>query len=197
MLARLLASLAHLFIGAYPRWQGSRPEPRQRVYFANHTSHVDTVALWAALPPPLRARTRPVAARDYWGHGPRNVLARRAFNAVLIERDRDKVEGYPLQPLYDALDAGDSLIIFPEGTRNAEILPQAFKSGLFHLARRYPHVEFIAVYLDNARRCLPKGSLMPVPLICTVRFGAPVVMAADEDKDVFLQRARDAVVALA
>ena len=197
MLARLLASLAHLFIGAYPRWQGSRPEPRQRVYFANHTSHVDTVALWAALPPPLRARTRPVAARDYWGHGPRNVLARRAFNAVLIERDRDKVEGYPLQPLYDALDAGDSLIIFPEGTRNAEILPQAFKSGLFHLARRYPHVEFIAVYLDNARRCLPKGSLMPVPLICTVRFGAPVVMAVDEDKDFFLQRARDAVVALA
>lgn len=197
MLARLLASLAHLFIGAYPRWQGSRPEPRQRVYFANHTSHVDTVALWAALPPPLRARTRPVAARDYWGHGPRNVLARRAFNAVLIERDRDKVEGDPLQPLYDALDAGDSLIIFPEGTRNAEILPQAFKSGLFHLARRYPHVEFIAVYLDNARRCLPKGSLMPVPLICTVRFGAPVVMATDEDKEVFLQRARDAVVALA
>lgn len=197
MLARGLATLAHLFIGAYPRWQGSRPEPRQRVYFANHSSHVDTVALWAALPPPLRARTRPVAARDYWGHGLRNVLARRAFNAVLIERDRDKVEGDPLQPLYDALDAGDSLIIFPEGTRNAEILPQAFKSGLFHLARRYPHVEFIAVYLDNARRCLPKGSLMPVPLICTVRFGAPVQMAADEDKESFLQRARDAVVALA
>lgn len=197
MLARLLATLAHLFIGAYPRWQGCRPEPRQRVYFANHTSHVDTVALWAALPPPLRARTRPVAARDYWGHGPRNVLARRAFNAVLIERDRDKVQGDPLQPLHDALDAGDSLILFPEGTRNADILPQPFKSGLFHLARRYPHVEFIAVYLDNARRCLPKGSLMPVPLICTVRFGAPVQLAADEDKDAFLQRARDAVVALA
>lgn len=197
MLARGLATLAHLFIGAYPRWQGSRPEPRQRVYFANHTSHVDTVALWAALPPPLRARTRPVAARDYWGHGPRNVLARRAFNAVLIERDRDKVQGDPLQPLYDALDAGDSLIIFPEGTRNAEILPQPFKSGLFHLASRYPQVEFIAVYLDNARRCLPKGSLMPVPLICTVRFGAPVALAADEAKESFLQRARDAVVALA
>ena len=197
MLARSLATLAHVFIGAYPRWQGSRPEPRQRVYFANHTSHVDTVALWAALPPPLRARTRPVAARDYWGHGPRNVLARRGFNAVLIERDRDKVEGDPLQPLYDALDAGDSLIIFPEGTRNAEILPQPFKSGLFHLARRHPQVEFIAVYLDNARRCLPKGSLMPVPLICTVRFGAPVTLAVDEEKESFLQRARDAVVALA
>ena len=102
-----------------------------------------------------------------------------------------------LEPLYQALDAGDSLILFPEGTRNHDIHPQAFKSGLFHLARRYPQVEFIAVYLDNARRCLPKGSLVPVPLVCTVRFGAPIALRPDEEKDAFLERARAAVVALA
>lgn len=197
MLPGLLAGVAHLFIGAYPRWQGSRPDARQRVYFANHTSHVDTVALWAALPPALRAHTRPVAARDYWGSGPRSVLAHRAFNAVLIDRHREHADVDPLQPLYEALDAGDSLVLFPEGTRHHDPLPQAFKSGLFHLAHRYPHVEFIAVYLDNARRCLPKGSLVPVPLICTVRFGAPVHWQEGEDKAQFLARARDAVVALA
>lgn len=197
MLSRLLAALAHLFIGAYPRWLGSGPKPCQRVYFANHTSHLDTVALWAALPSRLRAHTRPVAARDYWGHGPRSVLANRGFHAVLIERQRERCEGDPLQPLYDALDAGDSLIIFPEGTRNHDPLPQSFKSGLFHLAQRYPQVEFIAVYLDNARRCLPKGSLFPVPLVCTVRFGTPVALQAGESKQVFLDRARQAVVALA
>ncbi len=197
MLPRVLAGLAHLFIGAYPRWQGSRPDARQRVYFANHTSHVDTVALWAALPPALRAHTRPVAARDYWGSGPRSVLAHRAFNAVLIDRQREQADVDPLQPLYDALDAGDSLILFPEGTRHHDPLPQPFKSGLFHLAQRYPQVEFIAVYLDNARRCLPKGSLVPVPLICTVRFGAPVPWREGEAKAQFLERARDAVVALA
>jgi len=197
MASRLLAGLAHLFFGAYPRWQGSRPEPRQRIYFANHASHIDTVALWAALPPVLRARTRPVAARDYWGHGPRRWLARHGFNAVLIDRQRATPDQDLLEPLYQALDAGDSLILFPEGTRNHDIHPQAFKSGLFHLARRYPQVEFIAVYLDNARRCLPKGSLVPVPLVCTVRFGAPVALRPDEEKDAFLERARAAVVALA
>lgn len=195
--SRLLAGLAHLFFGAYPRWQGSRPEPRQRIYFANHASHIDTVALWAALPPALRTRTRPVAARDYWGHGPRRWLARHGFNAVLIDRQRATPDQDLLEPLYQALDAGDSLILFPEGTRNHDIHPQAFKSGLFHLARRYPQAEFIAVYLDNARRCLPKGSLVPVPLVCTVRFGAPVALRPDEEKDAFLERARAAVVALA
>ncbi|KAF1719398.1 lysophospholipid acyltransferase family protein [Pseudoxanthomonas wuyuanensis] len=197
MLSRLLAATVKLFIGAYPRWRGSQPSPAQRIYFANHGSHLDTVALWSALPPPLRRHTRPVAARDYWGNGLREIVARRGFNAVLIERDRDKCDGDALQPLYDALDAGDSLILFPEGTRNHEPLPQPFKSGLFHLARRYPQVELIAVYLDNTRRCLPKGSPVPVPLVCTVRFGAPVALRPDEDKAAFLQRAWQAVADLA
>ncbi|MET0655890.1 MAG: lysophospholipid acyltransferase family protein, partial [Pseudoxanthomonas sp.] len=171
MFSRLLAFFVRIFLGAYPRWAGSRPIGSQRIYFANHASHVDTVALWAALPPRLRRRTRPVAARDYWGSGIRNFVARNGFNAVLIERNRDQCQGDPLQPLYDALAAGQSLILFPEGTRNSEAQLLPFKSGLFHLATRFPDVELIPVYLDNARRSMPKGSLLPVPLICTVRFG--------------------------
>lgn len=197
MLSRLLVAAVKLFIGAYPRWIGSQPQDIQRIYFANHSSHLDTVALWAALPPALRGHTRPVAARDYWSRGLRRTVADRGFNAVLIERDRDKCDGDPLQPLFDALDAGDSLILFPEGTRNHDELPQPFKSGLFHLARRYPQVELVAVYLDNARRALPKGSLVPVPLVCTVRFGPAVALRPGEDKERFLERARQAVVDLA
>ena len=197
MFSRLLVALVKVFIGAYPRWAGSQPTRAQRIYFANHSSHLDTLALWSALPATLRQRTRPVAARDYWSHGIRKFIADKGFNAVLIERDRDKCEGDPLQPLYDALDAGDCLILFPEGTRNQEPLPLPFKSGLFHLAQRYPRVELIAVYLDNARRAMPKGSLVPVPLICTVRFGAPLGRVDGEDKARFLQRARQAVVELA
>lgn len=198
MISRLLATLSKALIGAYPRWIGSRPEDRQRIYFANHASHLDTVALWSALPPALRRKTRPVAARDYWGGGGiKRLIAGPGLNAVLIDRHREQADGDPLQPVYDALDAGDSLILFPEGTRNTETTMLPFKSGLYHLAQRHPQVELVPVYLDNARRSMPKGSLLPVPLICTVRFGAPLSAQDGEDKAGFLHRARDAVQALA
>ena len=197
MFSRLLVFFVQLFLGAYSRWAGSEPTLRQRIYFANHSSHVDTVALWSALPPRLRKRTRPVAARDYWGTGIRHFVATQGFNAVLIERHREQCEGDPLQPLYDALAAGESLILFPEGTRNSEPQPLPFKSGLFHLSTRFPEVELIPVYLDNARRSMPKGSLLPVPLICTVRFGPALPSLPGETKEAFLERARNAVVALA
>ncbi len=197
MLARLLVGIVRLLVGAYPQWIGSQPVATRRVYFANHASHLDTMALWAALPPMLRRNTRPVAAKDYWSRGVRALIAKRGLNAVLIDRQRGTSEGDPLEPLHTALEAGDSLILFPEGTRNAEATLLPFKSGLYHLAERHPEVEFVAVYLDNARRSLPKGSLLPVPLICTVRFGAPVQLAAGETKAAFLERARNAVMELA
>jgi 1-acyl-sn-glycerol-3-phosphate acyltransferase len=143
------------------------------LYFANHTSHIDTVALWSALPPDLRTRTRTAAAADYWGANVlKRTIALNALNAVLIDRKRADPAADPLQPLYEVMETGQSLIIFPEGTRMPQALPGPFKSGLFHLARRFPDVELIPVYLDNLHRSLPKGTLFPVPLICTVRCSA-------------------------
>jgi len=196
--SRVLVAVTRLLVGAHGRWVHSRPTAAQRIYFANHASHLDTLALWAALPPVLRDRTRPVAARDYWGRGGlRGFIAGHGFRAVYIERDRSRCEGDPLQPLCDALDAGDSLILFPEGTRSAEPLPRPFKAGLYHLARRYPSLELVAVYLDTLHRAMPKGSLLPVPLTCSVRFGRALALAAGETRDDFLERARAAVVELA
>jgi 1-acyl-sn-glycerol-3-phosphate acyltransferase len=196
--ARLLVGLVRLLVGAHGRWLGCEPKPVQRIYFANHSSHLDTLALWAALPPLLRQRTRPVAARDYWGKGGlRGFIAEHGFRAVYIERDRERREGDPLEPLCAALAAGDSLILFPEGTRSPDPLPQPFKAGLYHLARRHPQAELVAVYLDTLHRAMPKGSLLPVPLTCMVRFGRALRLAEGEDKESFLQRAHAAVVELA
>jgi 1-acyl-sn-glycerol-3-phosphate acyltransferase len=198
VIARLLVALVKLLVGAYPRWLGSAPSAAQRIYFANHGSHLDTVTLWAALPPDLRRHTRPVAARDYWGGGGlKGLIAGRGLNVVLIDRQRANPDDDPLAPVDAALANGDSLILFPEGTRRDEALPGPFKSGLFHLAQRHPAVELVPVYLDNARRCLPKGSLVPVPLICTARFGRVLAPVADQDKDAFLEAARAAVGELA
>jgi 1-acyl-sn-glycerol-3-phosphate acyltransferase len=190
--------LVRLLVGAYPRWLGSAPTATQRIYFANHTSHMDTIVLWAALPSSLRANTRPVAAKDYWDKpGIRGQIAREELNVVMVDRSRDDPNADPLEPLRDALEHGFSLIIFPEGTRAAQSRPGPFKSGLYHLANEFPQVELIPVYIENLHRSMPKGAIVPVPIICTVRFGAPLGRRAGEDKDAFLARARDAVIELA
>lgn len=192
----LLVGVVKLLVGAYGRWVGAAPTAAQRIYFANHTSHIDTLAIWSALPRALRRRTRPVAARDYWGKGVRNYVATRALGAVLIDRARENAEVDPLEPLRASLRAGDSLIIFPEGTRGASAIPARFRSGLFRLAGEFPDVELVPVYLDNLHRTLPKGAALPVPMVCTVRFGTPLALAAGESRDVFLERAREAVIVL-
>jgi 1-acyl-sn-glycerol-3-phosphate acyltransferase len=196
MIGAIIIGITRFLVGGTGVWIGCEPSARQRIYFANHSSHLDTILLWAAMPPDLRRRVRPVAAADYWGKGKlRRYIALRVLNAVLV--DRQTRSSNPLEPLQEALRAGDSLIIFPEGTRRLEPVPAAFKSGLYHLAREFPEVELVPVYLDNLRRAFPKGSLVPVPISCVARFGCPTKLEKGELKPAFLARTRAAVEALA
>ena len=196
-LAYLLAGLARLITGAQGHWKGVAPRSDQRIYFANHQSHLDWVLIWAALPVDLRRRTRPIAASDYWRATPlKHWLTREVFRAVYVDRERKEGKADPLAPLAEALETGDSLVIFPEGTRSNLGLPQPFKSGLFHLARKFPDVQLIPAWIDNVQRVMPKGEVIPVPVLCTVTFGAPCQLQPEETKADFLARARAAVVAL-
>lgn len=198
MIDHLLVALARFLVGGRPDWIGAQPSPRQRIYFANHGSHLDTVLLWAALPKSLRATTHPVAAADYWGRGRlRRAVAIGLLNSVLVDRAGTASGRDPLEPLEAELARGHSLVIFPEGTRGPEKLPGPFKSGLFRLATRFPEAELVPIYLENLSRAFPRGAYLPVPISCHVRIGAPVHLAPGEEKDAFLARARGAVVALA
>jgi len=192
----LLALVARLITGAQGHWQGCPPKAEQRIYFANHQSHLDWVLIWAALPHELRAVTRPIAARDYWTATPfKQWITSAVFNAVYVSRTRTDDQD-PLEPLLEALRNGDSLVIFPEGTRSAGGEPQPFKSGLFHLAEQFPDVTLVPAWIDNVQRVMPKGEVVPVPILCTVTFGTPVKLQPGEDKRSFLTRARDAVLAV-
>lgn len=192
-----ITSLARMLTGARSLWLGCAPVATQRIYFANHSSHGDFVLLWASLPPELRTRTRPVAGADYWQKSAlRRYIINQVFNGVLIDRERSDPEANPLQPMLDALETGDSLIIFPEGTRNLEdgLLP--FKGGLYRLGLARPDVELVPVWIANLNRVMPKGRALPLPLLCSVSFGAPLAIGAGESKEDFLGRARAALLAL-
>ena len=197
VVATALSCFAKLLTGVRPIWRGSQPEAKQRIYFANHRSHGDFVLIWASLHAHLRPLTRPIAGADYWLAGAiRRTIITRVFRGVLIERTAQKTTN-PVEQMGAALEAGDSLIMFPEGTRNLDdgLLP--FKSGIYHLAKAHPEVELIPVWIENLGRVMPKGSLVPVPLLCSLTFGAPLGVGADENKDDFLARARDALLSLA
>lgn len=196
MTASCIAWCARVLTGVRARWQGCAPVPEQRVYFANHTSNLDFVLLWSALPGALRRKTRPVAARDYWKGGVRQWLAGSVFRAVLIERHTVTRESNPLTPMLDALAGGESLIIFPEGTRNPDGEVNPFKPGLFHIAKAKPEVALVPVFIENLNRVLPKGEILPVPMLCSVTFGEPLHLAEGEAKPQFLTRAREAMLKL-
>lgn len=192
----LLLGIVRVLTGAQARWHGCPPKAEQRIYFANHQSHADLVLIWAALPHELRSITRPIAALDYWTASRfKRWITTAVFNAVYVERERRGDED-PLQPLINALSSGDSLILFPEGTRGFDEDPQPFKSGLFNLAQRFPDVVLVPTWIHNVQRVMPKGEVLPVPVLCSVTFGEPMALGEGEPRSDFLARARQAVMAL-
>ena len=189
-----LALLARFMSGASCRWIDSQPDTCQRVYFANHSSHIDAIIIWASLPKEVRMLTRPVAAKDYWMAGPvRRFMATKLFNAILSDRTNIKAHQSPVDYWIREIGHDYSLIVFPEGSRGDGREIGEFKSGLYYLAKKRPDLELIPVHLDNMNRILPRGEVLPVPLLTCTTFGPPLWLEAGEPKAEFLASAREAV----
>lgn len=203
MIATALAAVCRLISGAAVQWHCNPNADVQRIYFGNHSSHLDFIVIWSALPARLRRFARPVAGRDYWEQGAvRRYLASRVFHAVLIERGNAgsnsalTVARASIQRMAEEMGDRNSLIVFPEGTRSVNGQVGKFKSGLYHLSRLRPDAELIPVHLENLNRILPKGETLPVPMLSRVVFGPRLHTSVDEDKDEFLAKARSALIQL-
>ncbi|RKS84617.1 1-acyl-sn-glycerol-3-phosphate acyltransferase [Orbus hercynius] len=186
-----------LITGIQARWL-SEPNNRLRIFYANHTSHLDGLVLWSCFPKHLRSTIHPVAAKDYWAKTKfKRFIAKDVFNSVLINRKPTQQDN-PITALEEMLQHKQSLILFPEGTRgNGEHIAD-FKGGLFYLAKHFPDVELVPVYLNNLNRVLPKGSKLLVPIICSATFGRPLPPLKEiETKDSFSRRAKQALEELA
>lgn len=169
-----------------------------RIYFANHSSHLDFVVIWAALPAGLRNRVRPVAAADYWERGPvRRWLAGSVFHAVLIPRGKLTRDDDPIGKMAAVLELGNDLILFPEGTRSLDGRVAEFRPGIHALAKCYPQAELIPVHLENLNRILPKGEFLMLPLMGNAIFGPSCeCLREGESRHDFLVRHRESLLAL-
>lgn len=193
-----LAFFSRAVTGVRPIWSGTGPSHKPRIYFANHTSHGDFILLSSSLPMGERARTRAVAGADYWNSNRwRRFIATCLLGTVLIERNWVERREDPILVMLRALDSGQSLIFFPEGTRNMTDDPLLrFRSGLYNLALARPDVELVPCWIENMSRVLPKGTFLPVPLLCRVIFGTPLQLQAGETRKNFLHRSQQALLAL-
>ncbi len=194
--SHVLAVSAKLLSGSSVRWIDCQPDTCQRVYFANHTSHLDALVLWSSLPKNVRSLTRPVAAKDYWEKGIIRPYIARTFNALLIDRKNIKVHRSPVEMMLRQIGQTHSLIVFPEGGRNDGSELRQFKSGIYYLSKKRPDLELVPVYMDNLNRILPRGEFLPVPLLSCISIGAPIWLESGEPKSEFLKRARESVLRL-
>lgn len=197
LFASAICTFARVLTGVRARWFAAPDPDKLRVYYPNHRSHGDFVLVWSMLPRAMRKRTRSVAGADYWLKGAlRRYVINRVFRGVLVDRQAGR-SADPIGVMGQVLAGGESLILFPEGTRNLDdgLLP--FKSGLYHLACAHPEVELVPVWIENLGRAMPKGHLVPLPLLCTLSFGEPLMLQAGESKEQFLARTRQALLELA
>jgi 1-acyl-sn-glycerol-3-phosphate acyltransferase len=189
----LLTTSARFLSGASVRWIDSQPDTCQRIYFANHTSHLDVILIWSALPHAVRRLTRPVAAKDYWDRGFIRRHVAKTYNALLVDRKEIKVHQSPVDVMLREIGTTHSLILFPEGGRTTGEVVSEFKSGLYYLSKKRPDLELVPVHIDNMNRVLPRGEFLPVPLLSCITFGPPMWLETGESKVQFLTRARQAV----
>lgn len=168
--ALLIRPLLSVFLGLGIRHRERLPRRGPAILIANHNSHLDTLAVLSGMPLSVLWQVRPVAAADHFGKGIRGWMARHLVRALLIERGAGKGAA-AVAPVLAALDRGEIILFFPEGSRGEPEVLAPFRPGIAHLVSARPAAPVIPVYLHNTGKCCPKGTWLPVPFTCEMIVG--------------------------
>jgi 1-acyl-sn-glycerol-3-phosphate acyltransferase len=191
-----LVRLVVLFVlGLNVRHRERLPKTGPAIIAANHNSHLDAMVLISLLPLRLLPRIRPVAAADYFLRGGlRSWFATEVVGIVPIRRRREHAEDDLLAPVQAALERGDILVFFPEGTRGEPERLAEFKSGLARIVERCPEVPVVPVFMHGLGKALPRGDWVLVPFFLDVFVGEPMRWSGDRDGFMADYRARMAAL---
>lgn len=167
------------------------PATGPAIIAANHNSHFDTLVLFFLFPLSRIADVHPVAAADYFLANPLlKFFSLRLIGIVPVRRGRASATDDPLEECYTALEAGKVLVLFPEGTRGEPEQMAELKSGIWHLASRFPQVPVFPVFMYGTGKSMPKGRLLPLPFLVKVAVGRPLYGNLEKSEFLAILRAR-------
>ena len=179
-----------LWLGIHVRHRERLPLKGPAIVAANHNSHLDILALLSLFPLLSIPQVQPAAAADYFFKT--KLLKWFSLNVVGIipvVRGGAGSDADPLEGCYRALEAGKVLVIFPEGTRGEPEQMAELKSGIWYLAKRFPHAPVVPIYMHGLGKSMPKGSLIPVPFFIKVAIGRHLFWA--ESKESYMADLRE------
>ena len=183
-----------LVLGAHVRHGSLLPHSGPAIIIANHNSHLDTLTIMTMFPLRALPGLRPVAAADYFLRG--RLRSWFALNIIgIIPITRGGHAHTALRGCEEALDRGDILILFPEGSRGEPEKLSAFKKGVAHLARARPAVPVHPLFMHGLGKALPKDSFLLVPFNCDIVAGEPFFWQGDMDGFMAILQARMAGLA--